>query len=475
MPGMLTWNACVALSLILLVGEGSRAAAARDPAGSWRASLLGAIRVGLRIERSADGTLRATLDSPDQGAMGMKLDSLVCTEDSVRFELRVSRATYAARLSSGGDSLTGIWRQGGMAVPLAFTRGEPPALRRPQEPLPPFPYDTLTVAFDNPRAKGVRLAGTLTLPRGGGPFPAALLISGSGQQDRDETVFGHRPFKVLADHLTRQGVAVLRLDDRGVGGSTGPFLAATSEDYASDALSGVEFLAQRPEIAKRGIGLIGHSEGGVIAPDVATRSRDVAFIVLLSGPGVRGDSLMLLQLAATRRSLGITRAHVERELPAARRVWAAQLAGDSVACAVAMRELVETQLAALPETQRNAGGTLEQLTAGGLAQVWSPWMRHFAAHDPAPALRRVRCPVLALNGERDVQVTPKENLAGIEAALRAGGNRDVTVRELPGLNHLFQTCQGGSQAEYSLLEETFAPAALEIVSEWIRKRTRLEK
>jgi fermentation-respiration switch protein FrsA (DUF1100 family) len=455
-----------------LVAAGAHAAG-RDPAGHWQGSLHGVVRLGLRIERTPDGTLRGVLDSPDQGAMGMALDSLVFTGDSLRFALRAAGGGYVARMSAGGDSLVGTWRQAGMAAPITFVRGAPPAPKRPQEPHAPYPYDTLEVAYDNPRAAGVRLTGTLTLPRAKGPFPAALLLTGSGQQDRDETVAGHKPFKVLADHLTRQGIAVLRVDDRGVGGSTGPVLTATSDDFASDALAGVEFLARRRDISRRAIGLVGHSEGGVIAPLVATRTKDVAFLVLLAAPGLPGDSLMLLQAAATRRSFGVTPAYVERELVAARRVWAAVRAGDSVACAGALRGLIEAQLAPLPESQRNAGGTLEELWAAGMSQIWSPWMRYFATHDPAPALRRFRGPVLALNGGRDTQVTPKENLGGIEAALRAGGHRDFTVRELPGLNHLFQTCTACSVAEYPLLDETFAPAALALIADWIRKRTGL--
>ncbi len=462
------------LPALLFATALAHAAPARGPEGRWQGSIMGAIRLGLAIERTAEGSLRATMDSPDQGAMGMKLDSLVFSGDSLRFRLLISQGEYAGRLSAGGDSLVGVWKQGGMTVPLAFKRGEPPAPSRPQEPRAPYPYDTLAVAYDNPRAAGVRLTGTLTLPRGKGPFPAVLLLTGSGQQDRDETVAGHKPFMVLADHLTRQGIAVLRVDDRGMGGSTGPVEFATSEDFAGDALAGVEFLSKRRDIARR-IGLVGHSEGGVIAPLVATRSKDVAFLVLLAAPGLPGDSLLLLQTVETRRSLGVTPAHVERELQAARRVWAAVRAGDSLASAGALRGLIEAQLAPLPESQREAGGSLDELWTAGMRQIWSPWMRYFATHDPAPVLHRVRVPVLALNGGLDTQVTPTENLGGIEAALRAGGNRDVTVRELPGLNHLFQTCRTGALSEYATLEETFAPAALELVSDWIRKRVGLRR
>ena len=306
-------------------------------------------------------------------------------------------------------------------------------------------------------------------------------------------MFGHRPFRVIADHLTRQGIAVLRVDDRGVGGSTGSSRGATSVDFASDALAGVEFLRTRAEIDKRRIGLIGHSEGGLIAPLVATNwkdtalemdptgqkvqaaTADVAFLVLLAGPGVRGDSLMVLQSVAARRALGVAEADLAREAVVSRRVFAALAKADSATVARELRALVELQISALPETERPDATQLEPLTKSALGTLWSPWMRWFAAYDPDPVLRRVRVPVLALNGEKDFQVTPRENLAGIERSLKAGGNRDVVARELPGLNHLFQLCRTCTLAEYSQLEETFAPPALTIISDWIRARTGLAK
>jgi pimeloyl-ACP methyl ester carboxylesterase len=477
MPGM-SLGRLLAIGLLagVLLGlePGAACAAERDAIGHWQGTLQGMLRIVVHVERTADGGLRATMDSPDQGATGLALDSLVVTEDSLRFELRRVRGGYAARWNATGDTLSGAWTQSGMSLPLVLARtAHPSGPRRSQVVAPPYPYDTLAVAFDNPRAPGVHLAGTLTLPEGRGPFPAVLLITGSGPEDRDETVFGHHPFRVLADHLTRHGIAVLRVDDRGVGGSTGSPERATSEDFASDALAGFTFLRAQPRIDRRRVGLLGHSEGGLIAPLVASRTREVAFIVMLAGPGVRGDSLLLLQGEAARRAQGVTETFLARERAIGRRVYARLIAGDSVGVAAAMQELVDTQLAALPEASRAAAGDPARVAATAMRQLWSPWMRYFAAHDPAPVLRRVRCPVLALNGERDVQVTPRENLAGIESALRAGGNRDFTVRELPGLNHLFQECHSCSVAEYAQLEETFAPSALEQVSDWIRAHTGL--
>jgi len=463
--------------IVAAVAPGARAAPpSRDPVGHWQGMLQGKLRLAFHFERTADGRFRGTMDSPDQGAIGLALDSVTFTRDSLGCELRMVRGRYDGRLNATGDSLIGIWRQNGAALPLSLARtAAAPIVRRPQEPHPPYPYDTLAVAYTNPRAKWIQLEGTLTLPRGKGPFPCALLITGSGPEDRDETIFGHRPFKVLADHLTRNGIAVLRVDDRGVGGTTGSVRGATSEDFASDVLAGVEFLSTRAEVDKRRIGLIGHSEGGMIAPLVATRSKDVAFVVLLAGPGVRGDSLMLLQSLAARRTLGVSEANLAREAEVLRRLARATRTGDSVGVVRTTRELVKVQVESVPESQRGNAAERDALATSAARTLWDPWMRFFMAYDPVPVLRQVRVPVLALNGSRDFQVTPRVNLGGIEAALKAGGNRDFSVQELPGLNHLFQTCTMCTMGEYGELEETFAPSALKIVSDWIRARTGLAK
>jgi uncharacterized protein len=464
----------LALALLALLARGSSVRAAesnRDPAGHWQGSIQGMVRIVLHLERGADGTLAGTMDSPDQGAYGLRLDSLAFAGDSLHFELRMVGGGYAARIDATGDTLRGQWSQLGQSMPLVLARtAAPPEPKRTQRIVPPYPYDTVAVSIANPAAAGVTLAGTLTLPRGKGPHPGAILITGSGGQDRDETVFGHRPFRVLADHLTQRGIAVLRLDDRGVGGSTGSQGGATSEDFATDIIAGVEWLAKRPDIAKRRIGLIGHSEGGLIAPLVARQRSDVAFVVLLAGPGLRGDSLMILQGMAVRRSLDIGEEALAREAAANHAVHAAAIAGDSVQLEAAVRTLVDLQLGATPG---GAAMDRENLVHSAVRQVSSPWFRYFLAHDPAPDLAAVRCPVLALNGDRDIQVVAAQNLAGIERALRTGGNKDVTVKSLPGLNHLFQSCTTCGVGEYATLEETFSPEALELVSSWIRRRTGL--
>ncbi|HKQ58472.1 MAG TPA: alpha/beta fold hydrolase [Candidatus Eisenbacteria bacterium] len=439
--------------------------------GAWAGSLQGMMRLIIHIDRAPDGGLKGTMDSPDQGAMGIAIDTLIATGDSLRFTMRRIGGEYVARRAAP-DSLDGTWRQGGMSLPLALKRGGTvPLPKRPQEPLRPLAYDTVAVTFPNQRAPEVTIAGTLTLPKGKGPFAVALLISGSGPEDRDEAVFGHRPFLVLSDHLTRNGIAVLRVDDRGVGGSTGKFSTATSEDFASDALAGVEFLKTRKEIDRKRIGLIGHSEGGLIAPLVAIRSRDVAFIVLMAGPGIPGDSTLVLQTAALTRSMGVPEASIEAQQAVTRRIYGRIQAGDSLGAVAAARELVMLQISALPEAQRAAAGDPDSAAIGAIRRLYSPWMRYFLAFDPRPTLQKVKVPVLAINGEKDVQVLPKENLAALQAAFQAGGLKDATVKELPGLNHLFQRCTTCTLMEYPAIEETIAPAALDEMTQWIQART----
>jgi hypothetical protein len=453
---------------IAVVGLASGAAAqgpgARLP-GNYNGALdAGAIklRLALSIERGANGALGGALTSVDQGGARVPIRVLPQGDTAVRIE--ASGAVFQARISANGDTLAGTWDQGGAKLPLTLVRGaaQAAAPARPQEPKRPFPYREEEVSFAS--VPGVRIAGTLTLPQGRGPFPAAVLITGSGQQDRDESLMGHKPFLVLSDYLTRRGIAVLRMDDRGEGGSTGDFGAATSADFANDVEAAVRFLAARREVARNKIGLIGHSEGGVIAPMVATRSRGVAYVVMLAGTGIPGDSLLRLQGSAVLRSSGATEEMVRRQGEVQGRIFAAARgARDSADAARRIR-------AALTPEERAASASLPDSIPAPMRPLVGPWFRYFLGYDPRPALRRLTVPTLALNGSLDVQVPPKENLAAIDSALRAAGNRDYRVQELPGLNHLFQTARTGSPSEYATIEETMSPAALEAVASWIVQR-----
>jgi uncharacterized protein len=454
----------------------AQAPAADNPlAGIWQGQLkAGAleIRIVFKIASQGDGSLRATLDSPDQGAKGIPFDAVAREADNVTLEVKRLDGKFKGKLSADGRRLKGTWNQGPSALPLELAKVEKESeSARPQEPKRPYPYKDEEVGYEN-SAAGVKLAGTLTLPNTLEPAPAVLLITGSGSQDRDESLLGHKPFLVIADYLTRRGIAVLRVDDRGVGGSTGDPSASTTEDLTGDVMAGVAYLKSRREINPRRIGLIGHSEGGIIAPLAASRSSDVAFIVLLAGTGVTGEEIIYHQgelianvLGADAKAIATDRAAQQRLFAIVKQEPDLEKARQQVQAA-----LVDvTTKAAGPDTAKE---TIEARSAAQAKAIVSPWFRFFLLYDPMPALAKVRCPVLAINGEKDLQVDPKQNLPPIERALRDGGNTDRTVKELPGLNHLFQHCSTGSPAEYGKIEETFSPEALELIGNWLVERVK---
>ncbi len=438
--------------------------------GTWESSVTREGRTFRLVFRVAtdDRETRVKFDAPDAGATNLSAN--VSREgERVQFMVPITGARFDGVLAPGGDRVTGEWNHPGRAkAQLEFVRqrieGRGTTRQRPQTPQAPFPYRVEDVRFGNAHAAGVMLAGTLTLPAGDGPFPAAVLLTGSGPQDRDETIFGHKPFAVLADHLARNGIAVLRYDDRGVGASTAPasFLSATTADFATDADAAVAFLAVRAEIDARAIGLIGHSEGGLVAMIAASGNREVDYVVLLAAPFTDIRQVVLTQ----QRLLGPLRGVPERDIAAAEPILANIL--DGVAHARSDQEasaLVETMLTPAFMTSLEIPQAYRTLY---IQQMANPWMRYLLQIDPPNYLSRIRVPVLALNGSRDLYVVAADNLAGIRASLTA--SRDVTALELPGLNHMFQTANDGSLAEYAEISETFAPAALEVVSSWIRRR-----
>jgi pimeloyl-ACP methyl ester carboxylesterase len=375
-------------------------------------------------------------------------------------------------LNEGGTEISGTLKQGAALMPLVFKRTDvAPTLSRPQDPVKPYPYDEEEVSYEN-KTDSVHLAGTLTLPRSKGPHPAVLLITGSGSQDRDETVARHRPFLVLADYLTRHGIAVLRVDDRGMGGSSPGTPNDTSENFAGDVLAGVEYLKTRKEINPKEIGLAGHSEGGMIAPMVAVRSPDVAFIVIIAGLGQTGADVILKQNELTLKANGVSDWRIEQTLIALKRTFAILKAEpDNIVAERRITDSLATQVAAMTAEQKKAFAPDEATLKAGSSVFLIPWFRFFLAYDPRPTLMRVSVPVLAINGERDQQVSAKENLDLIAAALKAGGNKDYTTAALPKLNHLLQTSQTGALSEYEQIEETIAPVALETITSWIVRHT----
>jgi len=363
-----------------------------------------------------------------------------------------------------GNSLAGTFTQGNASGTFLLTRG----VELTAAPTPPPPYREEEVRVSN---GDITLAGTLTIPAGGGPFPAVVLITGSGPQDRDEDIFGFKVFRTIADHLTRQGVSVYRYDDRGVGSSTGSLNVATTADFAGDALAAVGMLRSRPDIDARRVGLLGHSEGATVAAIAAFRSADVAFVVTLASPGVRGDEVLRQQAADGARALGAGEEVVARIVAAHRQATDAVRMGQSAeSLASVVMELVGAQYDSFPAAQRAAAGDRDAFVArtyrAGVAQLGTPWMRFMLDFDPAVALRLVRCPVLALFGSLDTQVVPSPNQANVRAAL--AGNADATVKSYDGANHLFQQARTGLVTEYATLEKAFVPGLLDDLSAWIR-------
>jgi pimeloyl-ACP methyl ester carboxylesterase len=447
--------------------------------GYWLGKLkAGAIdlRIGVKFTRKQDGTLSGTLDSIDQGVKGLRFSAVTLKERELRFEVKSVGGVFTGKLKEDDSELVGTWKQGDQSLPLTLKRlAKEPVLARPQEPKKPYPYREEEVTYEN-KAAGVKLAGTLTLPKGKGPFPAVLLISGSGPQDRNEALLGHKPFLVLADHLTRQGLAVLRVDDRGVGGSTGDTMESTTADFADDALAGVAFLKGRKEIDPKRIGLLGHSEGGVVAPLAATKSKDVAFVVLLAGTSVVGEEILYEQGQLIARTAGAA----EKDLKKQRRVQELMFRvvkeeKDNEAAQKRFKKVWEDELAKMTEEEKKEVAKLEGVMKGQVKILLSPWFRYFLTYDPGRALRQVECPVLALFAEKDLQVIPGQNVAPMARALAEGKCRDYTIRQFPGLNHLFQTCKTGLITEYGEIEETMAPQVLRAISDWILPKAERSK
>jgi hypothetical protein len=430
--------------------------------------VLSNLKFGLKTDVQKQ---QAAIYIPEQGLFDYKLKAPIFRNDSLMADLKEFNSVISGK--SDAETFTGQWKQNGFPATLKLTKVEAFSfMKRPQQPKGPFPYDVENVTFTNAN-QSISFGGTLTFPKGKGPFPAVVLITGSGQEDRDETIFGHKPFWVIADHLSRNGFAVLRVDDRGVGETTGAI--GTSADYAQDVLVALAYLKTRKEVNKKKIGLIGHSEGGMIAPLVASQSKDVAFIVSLAGLGVSGKEILLrqsddiLQKSGTNEayrknvhSLNETLYNVVERLP---------MEGD---IKDSLQLAFEHWLKAQPDAVLGQMGYKSEqgrkAVTGQFNAMSSTWYRYFVKYDPQPILSKTTIPVLALNGSKDLQVASTPNLTGFEKGLTAAGNKNFKILELPGLNHLFQTCQKCTTIEYGLLEETFSPNALKIMTDWLKER-----
>ena len=385
--------------------------------GDWMGKLnLGpqSLTIVLHVNCDAQGKAECTLDSPDQGAKGIAVETDYCSSDSISVSLASLALSFQGKLK--GDEIVGTFTQG-QSFPLVLKRGEE-KLNRPQNPVAPYPYKTEEVAFKNV-ADGATLVGTLSYPIGykKGQTPVVLMVTGSGQENRDEEVFDHKPFLVIADYLARHGVATLRYDDRGFGKSTGGDVGhATTLDFMRDAASGVDFLRTSKQFGK--VGILGHSEGGSIAFMLGAKGK-VDFIISMAGIGVKGDTALTAQ---------------------ANKIL--ELTGQSMRFST---------------HQYRMNAIIER----------SPWLNFFIDYDPSGDISKTLCPVMAINGSRDVQVIPSLNLMGIKAHLKP--NSKNIIKEYPSLNHLFQHCKTGNVLEYRMIEETISPEVLEDIVRFIKQ------
>jgi len=445
------------------------AAAVSKIEGTWQGAIETGnmrMRLQLHLSHNDNGQLIASLDSLDQAIQGIPASQVSEKAGQLKLELSAFGAEYAGTLNAARNQIAGNWSQRGNIEKLDFRRSDQVLeLRRPQNPIKPYPYKEEEVSFASGSGR-VTLAGALTLPQGTGPFPAAVLVGGSGPTDRDETVAGHKPFLVLADLLTRKGVVVLRYDKRGVAQSTGKYADATVEDFAQDVQAAWQFLKSRKEVDAKRLGLIGYSEGAILASLLATPSSDVSWLVLLATPATTGEKTLLRQSELVARTGGLPEEQITRSLEFDRKAYAAVREENDPAA-------LEKRLTALVEQSGLGSAMPPAAVQAQIRTMSSPWFRQFLDYDPEPSLEKIKCPVLALNGDRDLQVDSAENVPLLRKALVASGNKDFTVVEVEGVNHLFQTAQSGSPALYGAIEETMAQEVLTAIGNWVAKHTTL--
>ncbi|MDT8400958.1 MAG: alpha/beta fold hydrolase [Bacteroidales bacterium] len=439
--------------------------------GSWLGKLsVGAVdlRIVFNIILDDEGVYKATMDSPDQSVKDVPMGDVRFSDDSLVILAPLLRGDYKGKMVND-TSIEGTWTQSGISYELNLLRQRQAfILKRPQEPTAPFPYNEEDVKFPSLKEE-FHLAGTLTTPEGEGPFPAVVLVSGSGSQNRDEEIFGHKPFKVLADHLTRKGVAVLRYDDRGVGASGGSALSATSADLAGDARAAFMYLNTRDEIDKESIGIIGHSEGGLIAFMLASQYDDIAFIVSMAGPGVKGSVILQDQTEYISRLSGLDEETLEQSTRVNNEIYSLIEEYEDPEKGISkMKLFIRDFYTGEGEEEETINQVLDNLKQT-INPTSYPWLRYFIMSDPADYYPLIGCPVLAINGDKDCQVLAEKNVNAIVSGLEKAGHRDVKGIVFPGLNHLFQHATTGLPNEYGEIEETVSPEVLETISAWINE------
>ncbi|WP_394749714.1 alpha/beta hydrolase family protein [Spongiimicrobium salis] len=447
---------------------------AQDISGTWNGTYTNSeqkeILFIFNFEKNEAG-VQATFSVPTYRVGPITAKTVSLEKDELFVDVSNLGINYKGTVLEEGQKIEGMLTEGASIIPLVLKKGarkEMPSLRRPQEPKKPYPYYEEEVVFENYNAN-ISLSGTFTRPRGNGKYPVAILISGSGPQDRDETFLTHKPFLVLADHLTRKGIAVLRYDDRGFGKSTGNHDTATTEDFATDVLAAIDYLASRNDIDTKHIGLIGHSEGGIIAPLASNKTNKVSFMVLLASTGIPGSELSLMQ-AKEFRPFPVPDEDAF-EVYVRKTIALASSSKDIASIQTDLKGHHDTYLKPILMPLGVSEAELDQMIAGEIKKSTNPWHRYFFNYNPADEIEKLRIPVLSLNGSKDTQVIAKVNQEGIRNALIKGKNKDYTIQEIPNLNHLFQECETGKMAEYRTIEQTMAPVVLEKVSSWIIDRT----
>ncbi|MDD3658925.1 MAG: alpha/beta fold hydrolase [Lascolabacillus sp.] len=441
--------------------------------GSWTGSLKiqeTSLRLVFNVSMK-DSVLISTFDSPDQGAFGLPTTRTTYSESDKKLEIIASGLGIFYRGILENDSIVGTFNQGGIPFPLTLRKTIKEVVHKPQTPIEPLPYISEEVTIPDNSQNKVSLSGTLTLPDSTGIFPAIILIAGSGPNDRDETIFGHKPFYLLSDYLTRNGFAVLRYDKRGVGKSTGDYSKATISDFVTDASNALEYLKSRKEIDSSKIGMLGHSEGGIIAPMVASKSSDVKFLVLLAAPGTKGIEIVLDQNENSLKHQGIEPETINRLQLTNREIFESLLVwSGSENDRTALRDRLSYLWEQLPILIKLKLEKEPYLRAQFNAMI-TPGYRSFLATDPKDYLSLVSCPVLAINGENDVQVPALKNLEAIKHHIQKGGNYKVETKSYPLLNHLFQESITGQPDEYAKIDQTISPQILSDITNWIKSKT----
>ncbi|RXR32993.1 alpha/beta fold hydrolase [Flavobacterium piscinae] len=442
---------------------------AQDITGKWygKLSVMGSeLLFGLDFSKN-DTSYSGKMDIPQQNAKGIPLSSVTFEDKTLVFKFDQAKFSYTGKLNASNE-FEGVFSQNGQNFPLNLTRTETTLkkINRPQEPKPPFDYNIEEVSFINEK-DNITLSGTFTTPKSEN-FPLAILISGSGQQDRNSEIFGHKPFWVIADYLTKNGIGVLRIDDRGIGKSGGNPSTSTTYDFATDIEAAVQYIKTKKGVNPKKIGLIGHSEGGMIAPIVASKDKNISFIVLLAAPGIPCDELLMEQTFLMAKVSGASDAEISKSQKTNRMIYdlvKSDKSNDEIKSELAnvfySQFKNDPSFANLSETDKN------QMINQQIQSVTYPWIRSFLRFKPEEYLKKIKCPVLVLNGEKDLQVPPQSNLEGIKTAFKNGGNKKTTIKQYPNLNHLFQECTTGSTEEYGEIEQTFSPQVLSDIKDWI--------